>query len=62
MCHRNEIHDMTGQNNCFCSCEMGKGFLSKKMRIKMLKDYLADLEEKALDIKEYIKELEAKSE
>ncbi len=59
MCCKNEYHNMADQESNSCSCRMKSEFLSKKKKIESLKNYLSELEEKALDVKEYIKELEA---
>ncbi len=58
MCCKNEFHNMAGRESNSCSCHTKSEFLSKKKKIESLKNYLSELEEKALDVKEYIKELE----
>ncbi len=61
MCgHRHQHTAQFGQKDCSCSCNMKSPYLSTKKRVEMLKNHLKEVEDKADDIKEYIKELEAK--
>ncbi len=60
MCNKHQFFQHGhGHNGCSCSCGMKSNFLSKKKRVMVLKQYLADLEDRADDIKEYIKEIES---
>ncbi len=59
MCaNENSVYNMTDQKSCYCGCKIKTGFVNKKKKIELLKRHLAEIEDKALDIKEYIKELE----
>jgi hypothetical protein len=42
---------------CNCPCKSQNKYLSKKKRIESLNQYLSALEEKVVDVKEYISEL-----
>jgi uncharacterized protein Yka (UPF0111/DUF47 family) len=62
MCHHEKPfhpHHMHGRQHCQCACHSKQTFLSKKKRIDMLQQQLKQLEERADDIREFIKELKA---
>lgn len=60
MCIKDNLfHGMEGYHTHSCSCKMKTNFLSKKKRTEALKQLLAELQERADDVREYIKELEA---
>ena len=46
-----------GHHNCCCT---GTHFLSKKKKTQMLKDYAAELRERAKDIEDYLNEQKEK--
>jgi hypothetical protein len=52
------IHDTSEGRGCCCGCAGTGGYVSKKKRIGALKRHAADLEERAADIREYLRELE----
>jgi len=60
MCQQNSNfpgHRRLGGHHCGCQCR--PKFLSKKMQVEALKENLKEIQERANDLKEYIKELEA---
>ncbi len=59
MCNHMDFHGEAGNKmGCGCSCGRQGAFLSKKKKVEALKKHLASLEERAEDIREYIKEIE----
>jgi hypothetical protein len=50
---------MDAKKRCGCACMAKPEFLSKKKKIEALNRHLSDLEDRADDIREYIKELKA---
>jgi hypothetical protein len=60
MCCRHEL-PASGSEGCCCVEEArGEGrWLSRKKKVEALKDYLARLESRVEDVREYLRELEA---
>ena len=58
MCGRDGCNETIAENDgCRCAFHGKDMYLSRKKRIEALKSYLAGLEDKAEDIREYINEL-----
>lgn len=59
MCTHTGFHGGAGHGaGCGCSCNHQGVFLSKKKKVEALKKHLSLLEERAEDLREYIKEIE----
>lgn len=57
-CQNSSLHSINSPSNCLCHINTKGTFFSRKKRLEELKQNLAELEEKADDLKEFIKELE----
>ncbi len=57
-CQNSGLHNLNNPAKCLCHCNSNETFLSRKKRLEALKQNLAELEAKADDLREFIKELE----